>query len=278
MKLTADQFKRERNKRLTLLGMSGVGKTHLSKLLSSEGSWFHFSGDFRIGTSHLHKEIIDNISYKMKQDPWLFGLLKNNSISVNSQVTFDNLEPISAFLGKVGNPEEGGLPITEFVRRQALFLEAEIKAMHDVPHFIESSHKAGYQHFINDAGGSLCELESKALYETLSKNTLILYIKASESTEKALVDRAGKSPKPIYYHPDFFQSSLDSYLKEKKLSYVAQISPDEFVRWAFPRLIENRQTKYQDLADQYGYTINSDDLYSCKVGGEVVNLICEALD
>ena len=83
----------------------------------------------------------------MRIDPWLSGLLKNNSISVNSQVAFDNLEPISAFLGKVGNPEEGGLQIDEFVRRQGLFLEAEIKAMYDVPSFIERSQKVGLPTF-----------------------------------------------------------------------------------------------------------------------------------
>jgi len=33
MKLTAKEFRSEKNKRLTLLGMSGVGKTHLAKLI-----------------------------------------------------------------------------------------------------------------------------------------------------------------------------------------------------------------------------------------------------
>jgi shikimate kinase len=278
MKCTAEQFRKEKNKRLTLLGMSGVGKTHLSKLLSKEGGWFHYSGDFRIGASHLKNDIIDNIANKMKVDPWLSGLLKNNSISVNSQVTFDNLEPISAFLGKVGNPEEGGLPIDEFVRRQRLFLEAEIKAMYDVPSFIEHSQGTGRQHFINDAGGSLCELGDTKLYDLLSENTLILYIKASESSQQARIKRAKKIPKPVYYHPDFFQSALKSYLEEKQLAYVAQINPDDFVRWVFPKLVASRQTKYRELAEQYGYTVLSDDLYNCKNADEVVSLICEALD
>ena len=278
MRYTAEQFRKEKNKRLTLLGMSGVGKTHLSKLLAKEGGWFHYSGDFRIGASHLKNDIIDNVANKMKADPWLKGLLKNNSISVNSQVTFDNLEPISAFLGKAGNPEQGGLQIDEFVRRQGLFIEAEIKAMYDVPSFIERSQKAGCQHFINDAGGSLCELGDTKLYKLLSENTLILYIKASESNQQALIKRSKKIPKPVYYHPDFFQSALKSYLEEKQLAYVAQINPDDFVRWVFPKLVANRQTKYRELAEQYGYTVLSDNLYNCKNADEVVSLICEALD
>jgi len=127
MKITAKEFRSEKNKRLTLLGMSGVGKTHLAKLIGENGGWYHFSGDYHIGATYLKDEIINNIAKKMKQDPWLQNLLDNQSISVNSQVTFDNLEPISAFLGKVGNPQEGGLEIDEFIRRQSLFLEAEIK-------------------------------------------------------------------------------------------------------------------------------------------------------
>ena len=65
---SADQFKNEKNKRLTLLGMSGVGKTRLAKLIGEGGDWFHFSGDYRIGASHLKDAIIDNIALKMKED------------------------------------------------------------------------------------------------------------------------------------------------------------------------------------------------------------------
>ena len=185
MKLTAKEFRSEKNKRLTLLGMSGVGKTHLAKLIGENGGWYHFSGDYHIGATYLKDEIINNITKKMKQDPWLQNLLDNHSISVNSQVTFDNLEPISAFLGKVGNPEEGGLAIDEFIRRQGLFLEAEIKAMYDVPSFIKQSQQLGYNNFINDAGGSLCELGDKKLYQLLAKNTLVVYIKTDKDAEKS---------------------------------------------------------------------------------------------
>ena len=278
MKLTAKEFRSEKNKRLTLLGMSGVGKTHLAKLIGENGGWYHFSGDYHIGATYLKDEIINNITKKMKQDPWLLNLLDNHSISVNSQVTFDNLEPISAFLGKVGNPEEGGLAIDEFIRRQALFLEAEIKAMYDVPNFIKESQQLGYNNFINDAGGSLCELGDKKLYQLLAKNTLVVYIKTDKDAEKKLIERSKSQPKPVYYHPDFFESALRSYLEKNSLDYVAQISPDAFVRWVFPKLVEDRLAKYQSLADQYGYTITSNNLYKCHSSDDVINLIAGALD
>ena len=278
MKLAAKEFRQEKNKRLTLLGMSGVGKTRLAKLIGANGGWYHFSGDYHIGATYLKNEIINNIAKKMKQDPWLQNLLDNESISVNSQVTFDNLEPISAFLGKVGNPEEGGLAIDEFIRRQKLFLEAEIKAMYDVPDFIKQSQQSGYDNFINDAGGSLCELGDKKLYQLLAKNTLIVYIKTTKDVERILIERSKNQPKPVYYNPDFFESALTTYLEKNSLDYVAQISPDAFVRWVFPKLIEDRIGKYQALADQYGCTIKSDDLHQCHSADDVINLIAQSLD
>mgnify|MGYP003325595673 FL=1 len=93
-----------------------------------------------------------------------------------------------------------------------------------------------------------------------------------------LIERSKNQPKPVYYHPDFFASALQSYLEKNSLDYVAQINPDAFVRWVFPRLVEDRLAKYQTLADQYGYTIKSADLYECHSADDVVNLIAGVLD
>ena len=73
MKLTAKEFRSEKNKRLTLLGMSGVGKTHLAKLIGENGGWYHFSGDYHIGATYLKHEIINNIANKMKTDEKAYG-------------------------------------------------------------------------------------------------------------------------------------------------------------------------------------------------------------
>ena len=51
--ISAEEFKKLKNMSITLLGMSGVGKTHLAKLIGEEGDWFHFSGDYRFGAAHL---------------------------------------------------------------------------------------------------------------------------------------------------------------------------------------------------------------------------------
>ena len=278
MKLSAEQFKQAKNKRLTLLGMSGVGKTHLSKLLGQQDKWYHYSGDYRIGAKYLNHKILDNIKNKLAQQAWFAQLLENDSITLENHITFDNLSSVSAYLGKVGNPNQGGLPIDEFSTRQALHKQAEINTMLDVPKFINKSQSQGFDHFINDAGGSLCELDNDLVYKTLAEHTLILYIRASQANESALIERARTHPKPLYYQADFLSAQLSTYLEENNLTYIAQIDPDVFVGWIFPRLLAHRKPKYEAIAQQYGYTIDSEDLYQCRQADDVFELIDGALD
>jgi len=132
VKFSVDEFRAWKNKKVTLLGMSGVGKTYLSTLLCGH-HWFHYSGDYRIGTRYLDEAILDNIKQQAMQIPFLRDLLRSDSIYIVNNITVDNLKPVSSFLGKLGNPEAGGLPLAEFKRRQELHHTAEIAAMRDVP-------------------------------------------------------------------------------------------------------------------------------------------------
>ncbi len=125
VKLTADEFKNWEHKCITLLGMSGVGKTRLSAMLRGN-SWFHYSGDYRIGTRYLDEPILDNIKQQAMQVPFLRDLLHTDSIYIANNLSVDNLKPVASFLGKLGNPEHGGLDLPEFKRRQSLHHQAEI--------------------------------------------------------------------------------------------------------------------------------------------------------
>ena len=61
MQFTVDSFRAWKHRSITLLGMSGVGKTYLSGLLRRH-DWFHYSGDYRIGTRYLDEHILDLIN------------------------------------------------------------------------------------------------------------------------------------------------------------------------------------------------------------------------
>ena len=85
MRFSIDEFRRWENKKVTLLGMSGVGKTYLSSLLR-DSQWFHFSGDYRIGTRYLDEPIMDVIKQQAMKVPFLKELLRNDWISIKNNI------------------------------------------------------------------------------------------------------------------------------------------------------------------------------------------------
>lgn len=278
MRMTAQEFRDWPSRAITLLGMSGVGKTRLASMLRRH-HWFHYSGDYRIGTRYLGEPILDNIKLQLMGVPFVRDLLRSDSITIENNITVDNLQPLSTFVGKLGDPERGGLSLPEFKRRQALHHEAEIAAMLDVPQFITRARVIyGYQHFVNDAGGSLCELDDPSVMEQLAAHTLVLYIQASAADEQALVQRAVADPKPMFYREAFLDEHLAVYMREKGLEYVALIDPDDFVRWIFPRLFRARVPRYEALAARYGYTVAAERIAEAGSVDEFLDLVCEVLD
>lgn len=278
MKFSVEEFHNWENKKVTLLGMSGVGKTYLSTLLR-DSQWFHFSGDYRIGTRYLDEPIMDIIKQQAMQVPFLKELLRNDWISIKNNIKIHDLGPVLSYIGKLGDPEQGGVELEDFIQRQACYREGEIAAMHDVPSFIEKAQKIyGYQHFVNDVGGSLCELDEPSVINTLVKHTMILYIQVTDKEEEnKLIERAKSAPKPLYYRPDFLQEQLAIYLAENDLQYAAQMNPDEFTRWIFPRLFHSRIPRYEAIAGPYGYTVTSQEVAQVKDQNDFLELLETAI-
>lgn len=278
MHFTVESFRAWKNKSVTLLGMSGVGKTYLSGMLRGH-DWFHYSGDFRIGKRYLDEPILDLIKQQAMQVPFLRELLRRDWIDIRNNIKIEDLGPVLAFVGKLGNPELGGVPLGDFVRRQAQYREAEIAAMLDVPEFIRKAHDIyGYHHFVNDAGGSLCEMDDERMIETLAANTLILYIQVTDAEEEQkLIDRAVSDPKPLYYRPAFLQEQLAHYLQENSLQYAAEVDPNAFGRWVFPRLFRSRIPRYEAIAGPHGYTVTSREVAQVRDEGDFLALLETAI-
>ncbi|WP_262965350.1 ATPase [Methylobacter psychrophilus] len=277
MKMSPQEFLDWPSKRITLLAMSGAGKTTLANKLP-KAKWFHYSGDYRIGTKYLREPILDNIKRQAMSVPFLRELLLSDSIYISNKITVDNLAPVSSFLGKLGDPAHAGLSLQEFKRRQLLHHQAEIAAMNDVPEFI---HKAediyGYHHFINDAGGSVCELDSPDVLKTLAQNTLIIYIKIPPALEQTIIERAKTDPKPLYYREAFLDEKLAEFMALKNYASTDVMPPDEFVSWVFPELFKSRLPRYQAIADQYGYTVDANDAAAVRNEADFIRLITDAL-
>ncbi len=278
MKMTPREFLQWESKRITLLAMSGAGKTTLANKLPKD-RWFHYSGDYRIGTKYLEEAILDNIKQQAMDVPFLRDLLLSDSIYICNNITVDNLTPVSSFLGKIGDPALGGLSLEEFKRRQALHHQAEVAAMRDVPEFIRKAEEIyGYKHFINDAGGSVCELDDSNVIELLAEKTLIVYIKIPPDMEQTIIQRAQSDPKPLYYREEFLDEKLAEFMRLKGYHSTDDIPPDEFVRWVFPELFLSRLPRYQAIADRYGYTIDAREAGKVRGEEDFVQLIAAAIE
>lgn len=277
MKLTHDEFMALEHKAVTLLGMSGVGKTTLANRLPKM-DWFHYSGDYRIGTKYLEEPILDNIKKQAMKVDFLRDLLRSDSIYICNNITVHNLEPISTFLGKIGNPDLGGLSVQDFKERQRLHHDAEVGAMKDVAAFIRKAREIyGYSHFINDAGGSVCELDDPEALETLVENTIVIYIRADGDMEQELIRRQTKNPKPLYYREAFLDEKLAEYMESTQVRNVEEIHPDEFVQWIFPKLVAHRRPLYEEIASRHGYSIDAREIDQINGESDFLTLVYETL-
>jgi hypothetical protein len=267
---------------VTVFGMAGVGKTRLAALLR-QSQWFHYSVDYRIGTRHMGEFITDNFKLEAMKQPFLRDLLRTDSIKISSAITFANLDPLSTYLGRPGDPKKGGLALEEYRRRQEQHRIAEIAALQEVPKFIARAHDLyGYDDFIADTGGSLIEVvdpdnAKDPVIETLSKNTALIYIRGTEKDAAELVRRFAHSPKPMYYQPGFLAKKWAEFKKLNKIADDAKVDPDKFGAWGFEALLHDRLPRYQKLADKFGYSIDAADLAIVRDGEEFVDLVATAI-
>jgi hypothetical protein len=271
------------SKSVTVLGMSGVGKTTLAALLQTE-NWFQYSVDYRIGTKYMDEFIVDNFKREAMHNPFLRELLRTDSIYIRSNITFDNLAPLSTYLGKPGNSQKGGLNFAEYKRRQAQHHDAEIHALQDVPSFIERTKDIyGYANFICDSGGSLCEVvdpdnAEDPVLKVLAENTLLLYIEGTPEHTRMLVDRFHKNPKPMYYQPAFLEAKWAEYKALNKITNDNNVDPNGFAVWGFEQLVHHRLPLYRRIAANFGYTIPMAALSDVKGEGDFETLIAKTID
>jgi hypothetical protein len=269
-------------KRLSVFGMSGLGKTRLASLMREQGDWFHYSIDYRIGTAYMGEHIADNLKRQAMQVPFLAELLRSDSIYVGSNITFGNLAPLSTFLGKPGDPAKGGLPFEEYMRRQALHRRAEINALLDTPNFIDRARDIyGYDHVICDTGGSICEVvdpenPQDEVLQTLSAHTLMVWIEGTEAHAAELVRRFSRDPKPMYYQPEFLLPLWQAYLAEEGLA-AEEVDPDAFVRFAYARALAHRAPIYAAMARNWAVTVTAAEVESVRDAADAIELVAAAL-
>ncbi len=280
---SAKDWREAARKKVLFFGMSGLGKTYVSNILRDSGDWFHYSIDYRIGTRYMGEYITDNAKAEAMKVPFLRDLLLSDSIYIGSNISFENLTPVAAYLGKPGNPALGGLELTEYRRRQEQFRLAEIHALLDTEYFIDRAQRLyQYPNFICDTGGSICEWvdpddpRDQVLSE-LSRQTLMIWLKGDDEHTAELVRRFDKAPKPMSYQPQFLTQVWEEYLAEHGCS-GSQVDPDAFVRWTYARALAHRQPRYQAMADNWGIAVTADDMHNVRDASDFDELIERTLE
>lgn len=268
---------------VTFFGMSGVGKTFLAGLLQKH-DWFQYSVDYRIGTRYMDEHIVDNFKREAMRNPFLRELLRSDSIYIRSNISFENLSPLSTYLGTPGNPARGGISFATYRRRQAQHRVAEIRALLDVPEFIERAKDIyGYSHFVCDSGGSLCEVVNPddphdPVLRCLADHTMLVYIRGTPEHTRMLVDRFRAHPKPMYYNPQFLEAKWAEYKALHAIVHDDQVDPDDFAVWGFEQLLTHRIPLYEAIATRYGYVIDMNDVPAVRSEADLRTLLARAID
>lgn len=269
-------------KRVLLFGMSGLGKTYLANLMRAAGGWFHYSVDYRIGTRYMGEYIADNFKREAMKVPLLRELLMSDSVYIASNITFDNLAPLSTYLGKPGDPARGGLEFAEYQHRQAQHARAEVAAMLDTTRFMARAEEIyGYPHFLCDTSGSICEVveaddPADPVMTELAAHHLLVWIRGDEAHKAELCRRFDRAPKPMYYRPDFLLQCWEAFLAHEGKG-PDQVDPDAFLRFGYARLLDSRQPRYGAMA-RWGVTVTAEEVAAVRMPGEFDALIARALD
>ena len=269
-------------KRIMLFGMSGLGKTHISNMLRASGNWFHYSVDYRIGTRYMGEFISDNLKREAMRSPLLRELLMTDSVQVKSNITFNDLSPLSTYLGKPGDPAKGGVPWDEYLLRQRQHRTAETAAMLDSAHFITRARDIyGYDNFVCDTSGSICEIvepdnPNDPVLSALADRLLMVWIEGSDDHADELARRFDRAPKPMCYQDGFLSKAWETYLSETGDAPEA-VNPDAFVRWTYRQALAHRQPRYRAMAENWGVTLKADDVAGITSEAEVTEVIARAL-
>lgn len=189
-----DKLLNSNSLRISVIGMSNVGKTRRAKSLAADPS---------LGFAWVCVD--DLVEAKLK--PFL------------EQKGFKGVDGVAAWMGQ---PYEARYPET-----QRNFLKFEGEAMKGIDY-------SAHNNLLIDTTGSVIYLP-EAVLDVLKKNTIVVYLEATDDIKKLLFERYISNPKPVIWGSSFSKKSGETDLDALKRCY--------------PGLLEFRARKYSALAD-----------------------------
>ena len=248
--------------------MSGVGKTHIARILNRNHDWLQYSVDYMIGSKYMKTSIEKRSTERFKP-------------STDDKFSIQNLSALSNYLGNPGDQTDNGLPFSEYLRRQREHKRAETLAMVQISQFLKTNLNLAKNNFVCDTSGSLCEIvnpqcKNDKILSSIAKDTLIILIRETDSHIKELKERFKKAPKPMYYNENFLIKIWKEFCKEKEVDETSA-SPKEFSIYGFDKLIKHRGPIYKAIAQNWGIEIPASDLSKVKTEEDLSELVCNNL-
>ena len=80
----------------------------------------------------------------------------------------------------------------------------------------------------------------------------------------------------MYYEPEFLNAKWSQYLDQTGKT-EEEVDPDAFVRWTYAKALQHRAPRYAALAENWGLTINAEDIWAIKSATDFDDLIAGAL-
>ena len=139
----------------------------------------------------------------------------------------------------------------------------------------------GYDHFVCDTGGSICEVVDPSnpddpIMTHLSSEALLVQIEGSEAHTDELIRRFDRAPKPMCYQEGFLTQTWDDYLAMTGEAEDA-VDPDAFIRWAYARALAHRAPLYAAMGD-WGVRVTADEMFQVTSADDFHQLIARAID
>lgn len=166
--------------KISLIGMSGVGKTYWAKKLESYG-FQRFSCD-------------DWIEEELKKELQKFG--------------YEGIEGLAKWMGQPYDKQ--------YKQASKKYLELEKKVLHTILQKIEKT--PIIENIVVDTTGSVVYLEPAILKELSSVTTIIYFQTAPEAHEK-MFQQYCKDPKPVIWEHSFHQNPGQSKQESLYISY-----------------------------------------------------------
>lgn len=232
---------RHNGKNVALMGLSGVGKTRATnKLREVRGE--------RIKTYSVDEAIWTGRS-ALREDFERWAGEVNRYIG---NVAANSLAVTADYLGMLGDPAQGGLPESEFRRRQALHAEAERSAVLQVNNVVKRPGD-----WVIDLSGSFCEVvqpwqPDDQVLRAIERHCRSLLIEATPEHLVKLYKKQQSNPKPLYYRPEFLDKHIPDMLDFYNVGNVEALAPSAVSDFLYPKLMQERMARYAAIVGGMG--------------------------